>query len=82
MPQRSTDRFVFDGLLNCKYVWTAELIGNTVGANCVRPFENARYQRNFIVGNAVLSVPLDYAPFSVKSVGFGVPDLDRCDYLH
>ena len=36
---------------------TVEIIVNTVGANCVRPLENARYQRNFLVGNAVLGVP-------------------------
>ena len=30
---------------------------NYKGENCVRPLENDQYQRNFIVGNAVLSVP-------------------------
>ena len=43
---------------NCSFsVKTTEIIGNTVGANCVRSLENDQYQRNFLVGNAVLSVP-------------------------
>ena len=49
--------FFQQGTPSAAFRESIKIIGNTVGANCVRPLENDQYQRNSIVGNAVLSVP-------------------------